>query len=815
MHRLVGCVAGFVGLLAVLLSANGAIAQDAAIADPEPNSAEQQFYRERANAQGVIPPGVRHRAMEQLRQIRTPDDDRLHWTFIGPMPTVYAPGMPFKRDEASPYNGSPTSGRVTALAVDPRDANTVYLGAAEGGVWKTTDGGAHWQPIFDFEDSLAIGSIAIDPQNPDTVYVGTGDDQDNAFGISFYGDGIYKSIDGGATWRHTQNQLAGVSPGAISINSFTFGDRGWRIVSLAVSPSDRHVVLAGVQASVVEDFAPEPDLGSGIFRSDDGGEHWRRMLAGQGPAQVVFDPTNGNIAYAMIPFDPNTELAEVYKSSDGGQTWSLSFSTDFIGGVFSTIAIAPNTPTTVYALLDGGIRAFVAKTVDGGQSWTKPTDPGILCNSLGLGAACAGGRPVIAVDPRNPDIVAAAYQEYIFRSTDGGVNWTIANRDSQFPYKTQTHTDHHALVFSADGSVLYDGNDGGADSTTNIGASDASLVAWTELNDTLGITQFYRGLSLDPNNINLAFGGTQDNGAQKYSGSLAWTWIDFGDAGPTAIDDTHRRAYLMEADAGLGPILFVDSTDDDGSILFQPSILPIDQPVLPDDADILPAFIMDPNDTTRLYFVARHVWQSSDEGLSWQSISPGCPAVVLFTCKQRAIAIAPSDPNTLYTAMDGFVPNAVLQNYQLMTRDALAGTGSHWSVMSSPALPPRFVSSIAVHPTIPTTAYFAFSGFSFGSDSLGHVFKTADAGNTWTDISGQLPDAPVNAIVIDPDRPTTLYIGTDIGVFRTTDDGRNWHPLKGGMPNVTVTDLKFHHATRTLRAATHGRGMWDLVVPVD
>src|SRR5215472_3363822 len=172
------------------------------------NPAEQRFYRRRANAQGVVPPGVRHRAMEQLRQMWTPADDRLQWTFIGPMPTMYAPGMPYDRDRDLIFNGAPTSGRVTALAVHPSDANTVYLGAAEGGVWKTTDGGAHWRPIFDFEDSLAIGSIAIDPQHSNTIYVGTGDDQVNFGFNTLYGDGIYKSIDGGATWRHTQNVLA-------------------------------------------------------------------------------------------------------------------------------------------------------------------------------------------------------------------------------------------------------------------------------------------------------------------------------------------------------------------------------------------------------------------------------------------------------------------------------------------------------------------------------------------------------------------------------------------------------------------------------
>jgi hypothetical protein len=174
----------------------------------------------------------------------------------------------------------------------------------------------------------------------------------------------------------------------------------------------------------------------------------------------------------------------------------------------------------------------------------------------------------------------------------------------------------------------------------------------------------------------------------------------------------------------------------------------------------------------------------------------------------------PQELNTVYAAGVGFNVGST-RSFQMVTRSALAGAASLWSVVSSAGLPPRDVSSIAVHPTVPTTAYFAFYGFSFQSDTMGHVFKTTDAGQTWIDISGQLPDTPVNAIVIDPDQPTVLYIGIDIGVFRSMDDGQNWHPLNGRMPNVTVTDLKFHRATRTLRAATHGRGMWDLTIPLN
>jgi uncharacterized protein GlcG (DUF336 family) len=401
---------------------------------------QQWFHDQRAYPLGFIPAGPRAKAFRQSDAISAGQNhgNDPQWKPIGPMPTQYPTGGSIDNYVTFPIRAS---GKIDALAVDPRDPNVLYLGSSDGGVWKTIDGGTHWAPLFDQQDSLSIGSIALDPQDPDTIYVGTGAEYESFLSIGVYGDGIYKSTNGGQSWRHFDASIFGVP-----LSTYN-GDGGARVVSLAVSPQDKKVVLAGVKFS---DFSPLP--GSGIWRSSDGGARWDLVLAGDFGGQVLFDPTDGNTAYAVL----NTTFGAVtagpdgvYKSTDGGITWKpiLSYSANYIA-----LAIAPSNPQTLYALT---VDPAVIKSTDGGRTWSAP-----LYNSGFCGDQCAYDQ-VIAVDPVDPNIVFIGGELYIHRSLDGGATWTKV--DGRI-----IHVDHHALAFSADGTVLYDGNDGGVWRTTDI-----------------------------------------------------------------------------------------------------------------------------------------------------------------------------------------------------------------------------------------------------------------------------------------------------------------------------------------------------------
>jgi len=735
------------------------------------------FYNQRAYPLGYIPAGARSRALEKLRQkpakkAATAMPGRYapgqsvatvssQWTSIGPQPT----NTPFT---------AVVSGRVSALAIDPRDANVVYLGAAQGGVWKTTDGGLTWTPLTDTQASLAIGSIALDPSNPDTVYAGTG--EENFSADSYYGAGILKSVDGGASWQ----QLPGPFVGRFDSSSFFGG--GARIGSLAVHPTNSQILLAAVQLLFRD----------GIYRSTDGGTTWTRVLFGAPGTGVLFDPTNGNIAYAALGAVGGNSLNGVYKSTDAGETWSPDNGSGTnvlpsinVGRI--AMAMAPSSPVTLYVGIQnsspgafGNLLGFF-KTVDGGQNWTPlPATPDYC-------------RPqcwydhVIGAHPTNPDVIYAggAFFTTLVRSLDGGATWTVLSSAAS---GSPLHADMHALAFSTDGTKLYLGNDGGVWSTTDV---TATTVNFTPLNTSLAITQFYPGISIRLADLNAGFGGTQDNGVQRYSGVLPWFQVECGDGGWTAID--FNTPSIVYATCEQIRILKSTSNGDFGS--WGPAQTGINTS---DRVQFIPPFVMDPANPQILYFGTFRVYQTSSGASSWTAISPDLTGGGTLT----TIAVAPTDSNTVYVGTSD-------SRVQVTTN-----AGASWTDRSA-GLPRRFITQVASDPASSTTAYVTLSGFSgFLGDTQGHVFKTTDGAASWSDISGDLPNIPVNDIVIDPDQTNTVYVATDIGVFQTTDGGTSWTPLGSGLPTVAVLGLKLHRASRTLRAATHGRSAWDLALGV-
>jgi photosystem II stability/assembly factor-like uncharacterized protein len=738
---------------------------------PESIKQRDEWYRhQRAYPLKRIPAGMRVKALRQRQFMEAQAQATLQpsttspWTFIGPEPTI-----PILSEA---FTGSPNvSGRVTALAVDPTNASVVYAGGADGGVWKTTDGGTTWTPLTDSQVSLAIGSIAIDPSNHNIIYAGTGEDNNNADGYT--GAGILKSTNGGSTWTNLPGPFVG------PFDSITGGGS---IGSLAVHPSNGQILLAGASL-------PGND---GVFRSTNGGTTWTNVLGGDGfPATgVVFDPTNGNNAFAAIGAVGGNSQNGIYGSTDAGVTWSplLVAGTAPAGRI--TIALAPSTPTTLYAAIanatDGSLYALY-KTTNSGSTWTQLTAAPNFCNPQ------CWYDMALAVAPNNANVVygAGVYgystnaQTSVVRSTNGGTSWSLLGGGAN---GVNVHTDGHAIAFSSTAGIVYVGSDGGVWSTTNV---TAATVNWTSQNNGLGLTQFYNRLAIDPTNVNRGFGGAQDNGPQEYTGSLQWTGVaPCGDGGFAAIDPLSPSTVYV---SGHGPC--VEKSTTGGGLNTYADVAPTI--VAGGSAAFIPPVVLDPSNPTNVYVGANQLYQSTDGAATWTAISPD---LTLSGGTLSIVAVAPSDSNTIYTGSD----NAVVA----VTTNALSGTSSSWFNISTAC--PRAVTDLKVDATTSTTAYVTYGGFSGFADTVGHVFKTTNGGGTWTDISGNLPNVPVTSFEIDPDIANTFYVGTDVGAFFTSNGGTKWSVLGTGLPNVGVMSLALQHATRTLIAGTHGRSAWAL-----
>ena len=744
-----------------------------------------EFYGTRAYPGPAIPPGARLRAIGEMERMMA-EERKLNpaavnvsaWTSIGPRPTNTLA-------ESGPGGGGTpwSSGRVTAAAVDPRDANVVYIGSASGGVWKTTDGGQNWKPLTDDQPSMATGSIAVSPSNPDIVYVGTG--EDNNSGDSYYGAGVLKSIDGGATWT----QLSGPFAGPFSSSRTSGG--GARIAAIAVHPTDPNTVLAAVDRAPVSQ--------SGIYRTSDGGVTWTLVQGGAVGTDVIFNPANPAIVYAALGSAAGSSLNGVYKSSDSGITWSKSggtipaaLPTTNVGRI--SLAIAPSSPNIIYAGIQNsaaGSLLGLFKSTDAAQTWNRLGAPD-YCNPQ------CNYDNVIRVSPSNPNLVVAAGLPP-WRSLDGGVSWLNI---AVGPSGIAAHTDHHALAFSSDGKILYAGNDGGVFSTSNPGAASPT---WSNLNSTLAITEFNSNISIHPSDPNMAWAGTQDNGTQMYRGNLAWDQVEGGDGSWSAIDPaipgirygSFEALAIYKINAQTGTSSWVGLFSDTYPYLIN-GIAPTDRTAF------YAPLVMDPSNPVRLYAGTQRVYQTSDGAGRWTPISPdlaGGSGVI------NTIGASASFPGTLAVGTS----TGKVQ----VTNMALQSTTPFWLDRSA-GLPGRSISRVVFDPETATTLYATVSGFSgfLLNDNLGHVFKSTTFGETWADISGNLPNIPVNDLVVDPDQLSVLYIATDIGVFQSADGGATWSTLSKGLPRVLVTSLNLHRPSRILRASTSGRSMWDLSVPL-
>ncbi len=672
------------------------------------------------------------------------------------------------KNAASWQQVGPTNvgGRIVDIAFNPKNPQTIYLAAATGGVFKSTDGGANWVPVFDDQAVLTIGDIELDPERPDTIYVGTG--EANGGHNNSPGLGVYRSLDGGMTWE---------SVGLAETAS---------IGRIVVDPSRPNRVLTAAVGSYFQ-----PNNERGVYRSIDSGQTWERTLFvndSTGAIDLVFNPNSPDTVFAATwervrrptgPVRLHGNGSGVWRSVDNGVTWTKlgnglpdpTILQDQTGRArFGRIglAISESQPQTLYALyVDGVTQGYLGlyRSDNGGDSWYN-ADP--LKGAEDAFANFSWYFGQVRVDPGDPDVVFVLDQQ-LAMSTNGGASWEV---------QPGTHVDHHALEYSPDGSVILSGNDGGLARSTDNGNF------WTRQGE-LPITQFYE-IAFDPSDPRRLFGGTQDNGTLRSPTGTdgPWTRILGGDGFYVAVDPTNPG--IIYAESQNGGLYRLDS---DGQTFIKPAAASATNWSTP--------FILDPDDPSTLLFGARRIFRSTNRGETWTAISPtlgknatgrlGTVTTIDISPINTDIVFAGTDDGNVWVSSDG---------------------GDSWTLRAA-GLIDRWVTRVVASPHSATEVFVSFSGLKW-RDPQPHVFRSNDLGATWVAASGGLPDSPVNALTADPRVPGLLFTGLDIGAYFSTDSGSSWSMLGSGLPAVAVYDLKVDVASNRLLAGTHGRSMWSL-----
>ncbi|MEO6167713.1 MAG: T9SS type A sorting domain-containing protein [Chitinophagales bacterium] len=655
-------------------------------------------------------------------------------------------------------------GRINCSAIEPGNSNVMYIGNASGGVFKTTDGGATWSPIFDAQPYLAIGAITIDPSDHQTIWVGTGDL--NISGYPFIGDGVYKSTDGGINWTH-------------------MGLAAQSIVSkIIVDPSNSNTIYA---ATMGIPFFESADRG--LYKSTDGGLNWSQKLfvdEDAGIIDLVINPSNPQILYAAswnrirnnqtsLVYGPD---AHIYKSTDSGNNWTMlssglpAFSTSRIG-----LAISLQNPDKLYAMVVDSTYVLqgVYKTTNAGSSWSNAT--GNFDNDLFGAQGWYFGK--IFVNPLNDNEIYVPGVD-LQRSTNGGSSWSPATP----PWWTyEVHADGHYIDF-VNGSTFYYCTDGGMYKTTD------NCVSWSDA-ENIPNTQFYR-VTFNPHNPAQAFGGAQDNGTTGGNAALinSWPRIYGGDGFKPIFDPGNSDVFYVETQngglsytnsGGLSYNDFTSGMDDDDRRSW-------DMP-----------YIISPLNNTIFFSGTYRVYKrTSAPGGSWFPISSDLTDGVIYGDRFHVITtISQSalNENYLYAGTsDGNVWSSV--------------NGSTWSNVTS-TLPDRYVTSVHASPNQANTVYVTHSGYK-DNDFIPHIHKSLNNGQNWSDLSGDLPQWAVNDLLVLPGNEEKIFAATDGGVYYTENGGISWNRLGINMPMFAVYDIEWNPSTNSLIAGTFARSIWTI-----
>lgn len=696
----------------------------------------------------------------------------------------------FERLEWRSIGPANMGGRTADVEGIPGDPNTVYVATASGGLWKTVNGGISWKPIFERQGTISLGDIALAPSNPEVVWAGTG--ESNTRNSVSFGDGVYKSTDGGKTWQH-------------------MGLRdSERISAIVIHPQNPDIVYVGALGHA---FAPNEERG--VFMTTDGGRTWTKTLyidKEHGVSDLDIDPANPNILYAgMWSFErkawthrSGSEKGGVYKSIDGGRTWNKLTNglPKLIGRI--GLRVAPSNTNVVYAILESK-EGTLYRSDDRGETFKQVSKESRIV-SRGF------YYTTVRVDPTNENKVYAVAST-LFVSIDGGKTFrSITGR---------THIDYHALwIDPKNPKRMWQGQDGG------IAVSQDAGESWEYVNN-IPIGQFYQIHADNRLPFYNVMGGLQDNGAwtgpsrtREPAGIMNddWRMISFGDGFYILNSPDDLETYISESQGG--NILRTDFRNreqqevnpwgrgsGDGPAAGEKYRFNWNTPIVPS-----------PHDGNTIYLAGNVVFRSTDFGKTWEQISPDLTTNDPEKQKDAGGPIAFENSTAEYhTTITAIAESPVQKGLIWVGTDdgnlqVSSDGGKNWSnvIKNVPGLGANSgVSHVEPSRTGAQLVYAAFDRHML-DDFRPYIFKSTDGGKSWSSISANLPpSAYVQVVREDPKNPNLLYAGTELGLFASYTGGKDWIRLNlKNLPNVAVHDIKIHPRENDLILATHGRSVW-------
>jgi photosystem II stability/assembly factor-like uncharacterized protein len=663
-----------------------------------------------------------------------------------------------------------SGGRIVDLEVHPSQLHTIYAAAASGGLWRSDNNGTTWNPIFEREGTISIGDVAIAPSNPNVIWIGTGEHNNQRSAL--FGDGVYKSVDGGKTWQNM-----GIRESI-------------RIGRIVVDAKNPDIVYVAANGPLYRSGGER-----GIYKTTNGGRTWDRVLQGAnettGFIDMVADPRDNRVLYAASldqlrrawNHRESGPGSGIWKTTDSGRTW-----TQLAGGLPSGnigrigLTISPQNPRILYSTIinrntGGGIEIY--RTDDAGRNWRK------INEQAPQGSSYYGKIRVCPTNSERVYVLGVRLQ----RSDDGGRTFRIIDN--------LIHVDHHSLwVDPTNPNRILLGNDGG------FYKSYDGAATWWFVNN-LPIMQFYAvGADMSvPYNV---MGGTQDNGAWRGpsrtkvpSGihNTDWVNISGGDGFYSMADPEDPNTIYTSSQFG-------NITRFDARTRNSRSIRPRDQG---QRANWMSPFLISPHNPRTLYWGANRLYRTTDRGDTWTAVSPDLttndPQKIRGNvphCTITKVDESPRRSGVLWVGTDdGLV--WVTQNggvtWEQVT-DNITGHPKGW-----------WVSRVQASPHDAATAFVSFTGFR-EDDFRPFLFKTTDYGKTWTSIVGNLPNEPIAVVKQDTVNPNLLVIGTELGCHITLDGGQTWTKVSNGLPTNAVQDLLIHSRDGDLVLGTHGRGIF-------
>ena len=703
-------------------------------------------------------------------------------------------------------------GRINCIEFHPTDPNTYWIGASQGGVWKTTDNGLTWSPLSDNLPIIRINDIEVDPNNPEILYVSTGDYGYLTIDVlannrnTNFGMGVFKTINGGQSWEAT----------GLSFEQTDFNASNIRRVFVDHRNS-QHLMAAGI---------------SGVWESNDAGNSW----------DVMFQPANTDFVWDIEQSPDNPDRfflstghiydgfsgvgnARVYRSGDFGGTWEALNNTNIpTRNAVQRIelAISPSDPQVVYAVTCGLSDGYYGtyRSDDGGDTWTSSLISSSGVNILGWNPISENefSNPTgqgtydlaVAVDPNDPMKLYVGGVN-MWASGDGGSSWEVVSY-WQFVWGNSVHADQHFAAFHPTTGDFYMCTDGGVYRTSQIIPVPTATVSdcvgrrgnpragcltfptsWEHLSTNVANNEFYR-IGLSRANAGEVIAGAQDNGTYM-NFSSGWQHVYGGDGMEAVIDHENPNTIFVTNPQG------ALSKSTDGGQTYN-GTLQLDMWRDGEFGGWVTPFLMQYDDPNVLFAGFNNVWRSQNGGIGWSRIS-NFPISNYYSLPLPTVSleVAESDPDVIYVGkqyLPGFDEDARLW----MTRD----NGSQWLEISS-GLPvtsstPNY---FAVDRLDPLKVWVVFGGFMDGQK----VFMSSDGGRRWENISKNLPNIPVNTIVLDKSSLNNIvYVGTDLGVYYTHDQLDEWVLYNDALPNVIINELEIHEETSILYAATYGRGVW-------